>query len=329
MIVLVTGGTGFLGSHLIEQLTQAGDSVRALARSSSGEQDLRSLAATVVRGNLDDADSLVRACEGCEAVYHCAARVELYGRDQEFYETNVLGTQRLVEAACRTGVRRFVQVSSCGVYLASEGNLIDEATPVFEPPRWFGYARAKYHAEQAVQASCSIEWTIVRLGILYGPRNRMMKTYFEPALKDSMMRIIGDGKNELMLVYVEDAAHAIMLAGRCREAADKILLICPAEPCTQQEYFNALADGFGIPRPSKHFSYHVAFLCGWLGEYVVRRGPRRTWLCRATVPVVGLPQRMNCNYTRRLLGWEPKFSFPEGMKRTFDWYRADQKMRMK
>jgi nucleoside-diphosphate-sugar epimerase len=330
MIVFVTGGTGFLGSHLIEQLSQTGDSVRALARSSSGDEYLRSLGATPIRGNLDDAESLDRACEGCEAVYHSAARVELHGSEKEFYETNVVGTQRLVEAARRTGVRRFVQVSSGGVYFASasvlaSGNLIDESTPVFEPPRWFPYGRAKYHAERTVQVCCSasMEWTIVRLAHLYGPRNRTMKTYLEPALNDSMMRIVGDGRNELALVYIEDAARAIMLAGRCREAAGKILLIGPTEPCTQQDYFNALADGFGVPRPTKHINYHVAFFLGSLGEYVVRSGPRRAWMRRATTAIVGLPERINCDYTRKLLGWEPKISFAEGMKRAFEWYRAE------
>jgi nucleoside-diphosphate-sugar epimerase len=328
MTVLVTGGTGFLGSHLIEQLTRTGDSVRALARSSIGDELLRSLGATPIRGDLGDADSLDRACEGCEAVYHSAARVELDGSEEEFHETSVAGTRRLVEAAGRAGVRRFVQVSSCAVYLGSvpgPGNLIDESTPVFEPPQWFGYSRAKYHAEQTVRTCClaSLEWTIVRLGALYGPRNRAIRTYLEPALKDSMMRIVGDGRNNLLLVYVEDAARAVILAGRCKEAAGKTFLVGPIEPCTQQEYFNAMADGFGVPRPTKHINYHLAFFLAWLGEYFGRSGPRRAWSRRALIAIVGLPVRANCDYTRKVLGWEPKISFAEGMERTFEWYRAE------
>ena len=246
----------------------------------------------------------------------------------EFHETNVVGTRRLVEAADRTGVRRFVQVSSAAVHIGSvagPGKSIDEFTPVFEPPRWYLYGWAKYHAEQTVRAGCSasMEWTIVRLGLIYGPRNRTMKTYLEPVLKESTMRIVGDGRNEMSLVYVEDAARAIMLAGHCREAAGKVLLLGPTEPPTQQECFNAMADGFGVPRPTKHINYHVAFLLAWLGEYFVRSGPRRALAHRGFVAIVGSPVRANCDYTRKLLEWEPKISFAEGWKRTFEWYGAE------
>jgi nucleoside-diphosphate-sugar epimerase len=150
-----------------------------------------------------------------------------------------------------------------------------------------------------------------------------MKTYLEPALNDRIMRIVGDGKNKMALVYVEDAARAIMLAGRCREAAGKILVTGPSEPCTQQEYFDALADGFGVPRLTKHINYYVAFCLGWLGEYFVHTGPRRPWLRRAGIALMGWPARVNCDYTRKLLGWEPKVSVADGMQRTFEWYRAE------
>ena len=328
MTALVTGGTGFLGSHLIEQLARTGGAVRALARSPTGEPFLRSLGATPVRGDLRDSDSLEHACEGCETVYHCAAKVDLDGSEEEFHETTVAGTLRLLEAAGRTGVQRFVQVSSSAVYLGSApgpDNSFDELTPVSEPPRWFRYGRAKFRAEQLVKAHCppAMEWTIVRLSIIYGPRNRAMRTHLEPALNDSMMRIVGDGKNELMLVYVEDAARAVMLAGRCAAAAGQTLVVAPTERCTQQEYFDAMADGFGAPRPTRRVGFRLAFLLAWLGEHLARHGGRRIWSHRALIVAVGLPVRINCEHTRRLLGWEPMISFAEGTRRTFAWYHGE------
>ena len=332
MNVLVTGGTGFLGSHLIEQLTRQGDSVRALSRGAQGDEYLRSLGATPVRGDLDDAQSLEPACQGCRVVYHCAAKVELFGDKHDFHQANVAGTQRLIEAAGRSGVRRFVHVSSCAVYLnmlsvrvVAAGKLIDEFTPVTAPPSWYRYGQTKYESEQVVQARCSapMQWTIVRLGHLYGPRDRRTMSYVVAALNDSRFRMAGDGSNELTLVYVEDAARALVLSARRAEAANTILVVVPNSPCTQRAYLDALADGLGLPRATRYLPFYLAFGLSWLGEYLVRGGPRRAWLRRSFVAILGLPAKITGAHTSDLLGWAPQTTLAEGMKRTFEWYRAE------
>jgi nucleoside-diphosphate-sugar epimerase len=279
-------------------------------------------------GDLDDLDSLRAACEDCGIVYHCAARVEIRGTEEEFHRTTVAGTARLVAAANEKNVRRFVHVSSCGVYppaLLASGREIDESTPVTEPPRWFPYGRAKHQAERVVRDKLrpDIEWVIVRLGYLYGPRNRAMHSYLEPVMRDSIMMIIGDGTNEMALVYVGDAVKAIALAGRCPEAAGRTLIVANDERVTQKQYFDALADGFGLPRVKKHVPYKIAFFFGWLGEFLVRSWPRRAVMSRAAIALTGLPQRLRCDTTRSLLGWRPQVPFEDGMRRTFDWYRAE------
>jgi nucleoside-diphosphate-sugar epimerase len=330
MKVLVTGGTGFVGSHLIEQLRAAGDAVRALVRLGGDRRLVASLGAEVCTGDLDDLDALRAACEGCEIVYHAAARVEIVGEDEEFHRVTVAGTARLVAAAREKKVRRFVQISSCGVFppsLLASSRIIDETTPVTEPPAWFAYGRAKYHAERVVRekAGPDMEWVIIRLGYLYGPRNRTMRTYLATILSDSIMMIIGDGENEMALVYVEDAVRAVVLAGRCPEAASKILIAAGNERITQRQYFDALADGFGVPRITKHVPYKVAYFFGWLGEHLIRRGPRAAVLRRSAIVLTGLPQRICCDYTQRLLGWQPETPFAEGMRKAFEWYHRAAK----
>lgn len=328
MKVLVTGGTGFVGSHLIEQLVASGDDVRALVRPGSKQEFVRSLGAEVAVGDLDDAGSLRAAVEGCETIYHAAARVEIVGPASAFERTTVQGTRRLVEAAAAGRVRRFVLVSSCGVYhpsLLASGQEIDEFTESPRPPRWFAYGRAKHRSEQVVRTLClpPAEWVIVRLGYLYGPRNRTMRTYLEPVLRDDIMMIIGDGTNEMALVYVEDAARAVVLAGRCPEAAGRMLIAGGDERITQRQYFDALADGFGLPRVKGTVPYRIAFWFAWLGEHFVRHGPRAAVMRRSAVALTGLPQRIRCDYTRRLLNWSPRVSFADGIRRAFQWYHAE------
>lgn len=328
MKVLVTGGTGFVGSHLIRQLVEGGDEVCAIVRPGSNRAYAASLGARVVTGDLDDLDSLRAACEGCDVVYHSAARVEIVGSEEEFHRTTVAGTARLVAAAKSNNVRRFVQVSSCGVYspaLLASGQVIDESTPTGEPPRWFVYGRAKYHAENIVRekAGPEMEWVIVRLGYLYGPGNRTMHTYLRPIIDDSMMMIIGDGSNEMAMVYVEDAVRAVVLAGSCKDAAGKTLIAGGNERVTQKQYFDALADGFGVPRVSKHINYKVAFFFGWLGEKFIKSGPRQAVLRRSAIALTGLPQKVRCDYTQKLLGYTPQVAFADGMHRAFEWYHNE------
>ena len=328
MKVLVTGGSGFIGGHLVRQLRAGGVDVRALVRESSRIDELKSFGVELAFGDLDSDAPLDDACRGCKVVYHCAARVEILGVERDFHNTTVEGTRRLLAAANRTGVRRFVQVSSCGVYnpsLLSSGNEITESTPTGEPPDWFGYAQAKLRAEQAVmnEAQPPMEWAIVRLGYIYGPGNRTMETYLRPAMNDSMMMLVGDGSNIIALTYVEDATRAILLAGTVREAAGKILIAGPHEKITQKQYIDAVADGFGVPRIKKRINYNIAFFFGKLGEMLPQRGVRATMMCRSAIALTGLPQHINCEHTRKVLGWNPTTNFEDGIKKAFEWYHRE------
>ncbi len=325
MQTLVTGGTGFLGGHLVRQLRTAGDAVHVLVRPRSDARRILASGAEPVAGDLEDADSLRRVCDGCEIVYHAAARVDTTGSEQDFHRTIVDGTENLVVAAADAGVRRFVYLSSCGVYhprLFKSGVPIDEFTPTPCPPRWFRYGRAKLRAERLVQERCppSMEWVIIRPGFLYGPGNRAMQSHLAPALADTTMHILGDGRNEIGLIYVEDAVRAIVLAGRSREAAGRILIAGGTERITQQQYFDALADGFGLPRVRRHMPYCVAYFFGWLGEHLIRSGPRRMTVRRAAVVLTGLPQRIRCDHTQKLLHWRPEVPFADGIRAAFEWY---------
>ena len=326
MQALVTGGTGFVGSHLIESLIDSGHEVRALVRPSSDSSLIRSLGAEVVIGELDDEAALKKACRGIDVVYHAAARVEFTGTEEEFNQITVMGTREVVRAANEAGVGRFVYVSSCGVYhprLFASGMVIDESTPALEPPRWFIYGRAKHRAERVVIEQSRCEWVIIRLAYVYGPRDRTMRAYLEPVLNDDIMMLVGDGQNELAMIYVTDAALATMLAGIVPEAASQILVAGSDERVTQQQYFDALADGFGVPHVTKKVPYGIAFFFGWLGEMLFRSEPRRTALRRSAIVLTGLPQRIRCEKTQEILNWRPETQFAEGMRKAFEWYHAE------
>lgn len=327
MRAFVTGGTGFVGSHLIERLMAQGDQVRALVRRGSRREFVEGLGAEVVIGDLEDATTLADVCRNCEVVYHCAARVEFEGPEEEFQRTTVAGTQRLVDSAREAGVHRFVQVSSCGIYhpdLLAAG-VVNEFTESPEPPKWFTYARSKFRAEAIVRERSGprMEWVIVRLGYLYGPRNRVMKNYLEPVMTRGMAAILGDGTNLLALIDVRDVAEALALAGSTAAAAGKVLIAGPHEQITQREYFDAMADGFGLPRIKRTVPFRIAYFAGWLGEFFVHRWPASAVMRRSAIALTGLPQRIDCSYTRKLLGWEPRYGFENGIRDAFEWYYSE------
>jgi nucleoside-diphosphate-sugar epimerase len=142
-------------------------------------------------------------------------------------------------------------------------------------------------------------------------------------MRDHTMRIIGDGQNKMAFVYVRDAARAVALAGSCPEAEGEVLIAGGNERVTQQQYFDTLADGFGIPRITRHIPYRIAFLCGWLGECFIRSGPRQATIRRAAIALTGLPQHLRCDYTQKLLRWRPEVTFADGMKTAFEWYHKE------
>lgn len=326
MKALVTGGTGFVGSHLIEVLRAGGDDVRALVRRSSDRDAMARLGAEPVQGELEDLASLRRAVAGCDVIYHAAARVEIVGDYREFHETTVAGTERLVTAAREAGVRRFVYVSSCGVYHPDllRNGVITEATPTPAPPAWFIYGRSKLAAEQVVreQVSPPQEWVIARLGYLYGPRNRTMDRYLRPLITGQPLMLIGDGDNEMAMVFVVDAARAIAAAGRVPAAAGQTLIVAGTERVTQRDYIGAMADGFGVSRPTKSVPYRLAFFLARLGELFHRFGldSSRAMLNRSAIALTGLPQRIDGTHTRELLNWKPQTKFADGIRAAFEWY---------
>ena len=110
---------------------------------------------------------------------------------------------------------------------------------------------------------------------------------------------------------------------RCQRSMARSANIGSNAPCTQRAYLDALADGLGLPRATRYVPFYLAFGLSWLGEYLVRGGPRRAWLRRSFVAILGLPAKITGAHTSDLLGWAPQTTLAEGMKRTFEWYRAE------
>lgn len=170
--VLLTGASGFLGTHLLRELCAAGHRVRALSRRPATDAAIAALGALSVRATMDDPDTLVKAATGCDAVFHAAADTSLWRRTEAAQlATNVDGTRNLLRAAERAGVQAFMHTSSVSAYSHLVQGTLDESATQRGGESWIGYERSKYLGECAVRAA-SVPWIVFNPSHILGPGDR-------------------------------------------------------------------------------------------------------------------------------------------------------------
>src|SRR6266404_8169040 len=190
---LITGATGFVGGHLAEACAAKGIAVRTIARPTSDTALLEKLNATILRGDFGDPGLLGRALEGAEVVVHCAAKVGDWGPVEDYRAVNVEALRALLEACKGRPLKRFVHLSSLGVYAARHHFGTDESEPL-PAQHMDGYTQTKVESELLVlqyQREHGIPAVVLRPGFIYGPRDRTVLAKLVQALRQKQMRYIG------------------------------------------------------------------------------------------------------------------------------------------
>ncbi len=240
MRALVTGATGFVGSHVAEALHRRGAEVTVLARSLRRAEALRSLGLRVLEGDLHTSGALERAAEGQEVIFHVAGVVAALD-EAGYLRANVEGTANLVRAAERAGGSRFVLVSSMAAAGPARPGKPHDGS---EPPRPVtAYGRSKLAAEQVVISS-GLSWTIVRPPTVYGPRDREVLKVFRLA-RLGVAPVFGRGEQELTAVHGADLAEALVAAGAAAAAVGKIYYACHRQVFTSAGFVRAVAAAMG------------------------------------------------------------------------------------
>ncbi|MBF0275478.1 MAG: NAD-dependent epimerase/dehydratase family protein [Nitrospinae bacterium] len=271
MKCIVTGGNGFLGSYIVQQLLQRGDEVISVAR--SNQVELEKAGVKVLKGDIQDAQFLEKAFQGADAVFHTAARAAIWGNWDLFYGINVLGTQNVINACLKKKVPKLVYTSSPSVIFGEDDlENVDEKIPYPEKYLAF-YPQTKAIAEQMVikqngqggLLTCSL-----RPHLIFGPGdNHLIPRVIEKA-KKGKLKIVGSGNNLVDIVYVENAAKAHLLAvDRLVEdspVCGSNYFISQGKPVNLWNWVNDLLEKLGIPKVKKNVSYEKAFIAGKLFE---------------------------------------------------------------
>lgn len=323
MLYLLTGGTGFVGSHVADEIVRRGGTVRAIARANSDVSHLRNLGAEIVPGDLTDADALTKAANSVDVVIHCAAKVGDWGPVEDYRKVNVEGLRALLEAVKGQPLTRFVHVSSLGVYEARHHYGTDETEPLPEN-HIDGYTQSKVECEKLAMEyhrKHGIPVTIVRPGFIYGPRDRTILPRLADRLSKKTIVYIAQGRYALNTTFVGNLVEAIFLAAENPKAIGEIFNVTDGELVTKRRFFEAVADGLKLPRPKASIPLFLAKPLARWRESVFRRKnkPNPPRITQASVKFAGLNLDFSIAKARTVLGYDPKTGFDDGMKQAIQW----------
>ena len=324
MKVLVTGGSGFLGSHVAEQLAKAGHTVRALVRKSSNRKFLETLKGVeLAEGTVEDKKSVDAAVKGVDAIVHSAGLVKAKN-EADFFACNTQGTANLLDAALEHApkLRRFVHVSSleaCGPSLDGKPVAVDQEKPVT------AYGRSKLAAEkECVARKEKLPVVILRPGAIYGPRDVEILEAFKAARR-RQYPVIGDGSMLGVYTYGPDCAKACINAIESDVTSGNIYFVDDGTPLPMSKAMGEILHTalgtapllrFGIPFP-------VLQLASLGVEAYGKVRGKPVMLTREKVNMLRHHWVCESAKTRTDLKWQPEMSFTEGVKHTAKWYEEN------
>ena len=327
---LVTGGGGFLGQAICRQLLARGERVRSLAR--GRYPDLQQAGVECLQGDLTDLESVRSAAQGCDVVYHVAAKAGVWGTAAEFETINVRGTEHVIRACREVGTSRLVYTSSPSVVHAG-GNQegIDESAPY--PVRFAThYPRTKAAAEQLVLAAAdqTLATVAIRPHLIWGPGdNHLIPRLIERA-RQGRLRQVGDGTNRVDVIYIDNAAEAHLLAADQLQPdnpiSGKAYFVSQGEPVKLWNFVNKILACANLPPITRRIPRHVAWTVGALleGAYTVLGKRAEPPMTRFVAEQLGTSHWYNISAAQRDFGYVPRVSTEEGLRRLQDWLRSSK-----
>jgi nucleoside-diphosphate-sugar epimerase len=317
---LVTGGAGFLGRRLVERLLAQGRSVAILGRTPA--PDLEARGVRFIRASLDDAAAVRAACAGAKTIFHVAAKVGVWGRHEDFFRVNVLGTRALLAGAREHGVRHFVHTSTPSVVyngraLAGADESLPLTTACPSP-----YPLTKAIAERAVlAANCDAMRTVaLRPHLIWGVGDPHLAPRILARARAGRLRIVGDGKNRVDMVHVENAVDAHLLAEAALQkspahaVAGRAFFITNGEPVVLWDWINQLLVALGEPAVTKRVSLRAATAAGAVCETLWRVWPLHGEppMTRFIAAELAKDHWFSIEAARRALGYAPRIGMMEG-----------------
>lgn len=323
MKILVTGGTGFTGSHLVRRLLQKGHSVRVVdVQRGLFFDELQRLGAEIFIGSITERELLRRAVSGCQVVHHVAAMFRKVNLPKKAYwEVNVEGTRSLLEAALNYGVEKFVYCSTCGVHGNVKLKVADENSPVV-PEDYYQYTKYEGERVAAEFVKKGLKVVTLRPTAIYGPGDpeRFLMLFRMVASRRFLM--FGDGNIHYHPVYIDNLIDAFELAARSDKGAGEAYLIGDEKPHTLNQLILSIAQALGVDLVVRHYPFWPLWVAAVACEVIYKPLPMEPPLFRRRVDWFRQNRAFSIEKARRELGYQPKINLKEGLAKTAVWYQA-------
>lgn len=331
--ILITGATGFIGSHLVELLLEKGvpiDSLKLLVPRNESLKNLPNKKFNIIWGDITDQKAVQNATEGVDIVYHLAALTidgGKYYSMEEYQKVNVLGTQNLLVECKGRKIKKFILFSSIAVYglPAWVGNIENWNEKRIKKPREI-YGESKLKAEEKVLAAhdkWDLPYAIIRPTSVYGPRDKRNLLELYKAIQKNLFLFIGNGENKMDYVYVKDIAQAAILAANSKYKAGDYI-IGSGNPLTQEEVVSLVAKSINKRIPSFHIPKIIALILSLFVLFISKLAGIKPMLFPQRVKVLTTNCYFDISKARKEIGYQPKVSFKEGTELTAKWLLANQ-----
>jgi len=319
----VTGGTGFIGSHLVEALLKKGIQVRCLLRKTSDLKWLKGLPIEVHWGDCNDKNSLREAVEGVEQVFHLAGVTKAV-HEKTYFEVNAFGTENLIHACLENNprIQKFIYLSSqAAAGPCRNGNKkkeSDQCKPVSP------YGQSKQMGEELALAHAQeLPLLILRPSAVYGPRERDIYTFFK-LLSKRIKPCLPSKDQHISLCYVEDIIQAILLAAQVKGSSGEIFFLSDGQDYRLEEIGDVFAQAMGVNTFCIRVPEWMIIGMASFSEYLSKLSGKPPLLNKGKVEEI-LQRNWVCDITKAktALGFEPHISLAQGAKLTFEWYKKE------
>jgi nucleoside-diphosphate-sugar epimerase len=327
--VLVTGGTGFLGRKLVERLLGRDRTVIILARRPA--DDLVARGVRFVCADLADAEAVRAACAGVETVFHLAAKVGVWGRRQDYFQANVLGTRALLEGCRAHGVKKFIHTSTPSVvYTGRDISGVDESLPLTTRcPAAYPLTKAQAEREVLMANSSALRTTALRPHLIWGVGDPHLVPRLLASARAGRLRIVGRGHNRVDMTHVENAVEAQLLAESSlaqpdSHAAGRAYFITDGRPVVLWDWINGLLRALGEPPVDRRISLRAAWGLGAVCECAWRVWPLpgEPPMTRFVAAELAKDHWFDIAAAQRDLGYAPPMDPAEGMAELVGWLKT-------
>lgn len=321
MKALVTGANGFTGSYLIKNLLLKGYTVRGLVRKSSKLDLIDGLDIELEYADLAKDEISNDIMNGIDVVYHVGAAFRIEGVPQSyFWDVNVEGTRKLLEAAKNAGVKKFIHCSTVGVQGDIENPPAKETHP-YNPGDY--YQESKLDGEKLALKffkEVGLAGTIVRPVGIYGPGDTRFLKLFK-MINSGKFKMIGNGEVLYHLTFVEDLVEGFVLAGESEKANNEIFTIGGEEYLTLNELVAKIAKILDKPVSKIKIPVWPVWLAGALCEFICKPLGISPPIFRRRIDFFVKDRAFDITKAKTILNYQPKVSLEEGLKRTAEWYK--------